>query len=583
MPAAVASAAAATGATPTSSNGASKMPTTASASSWKDVAAAKVQSRLASIPAQWRLPASVLGEIDASSGTDVRTIPASCGILTAEELAITETPVGEVLAKLRSRTWTSEAVTTAFCKRAAIAHQLTNCLTEIFFDEAIAHAKQLDEHFTATTQHTGPLAGLPISLKDNFNLAGKDSNLGFVAWIGDASAEDSTLVTLLREQGAVLYCKTATPTGMMIAETVSNANGRTLHPANTRVTPGGSSGGEAALLALRGSPLGVGTDIGGSIRIPCSFTGLWGLKPSFGRFPTAKCKSGLAGQEAVLSINGPMCIDFDGLEVYAKTVVDSEPWHADPKCLPIPWTPVEQAGKALKPELTLLVLVNNGIVTPTPPLQRALKEAVAKLRSAGHKVIEWDASSTAEDTELFQRGMGFIEQFFRAEGGATMHSIMDASGEHVDWVKGLAETNTAWEQSVKTLWQLQAKRTAWQAELQQRIQHLAGGKHFDAILSPVAAEVSTAHDAYHHIFYTGCWNLMDMPAVVMPLHTLKVDKSVDVVPAGWKAKSEVEAKVWDQYSVDEVHGMPVCLQVVGQRLRDEATLAVAKRVYDVCI
>lgn len=557
--------------------------TAASSPSWKDVAAAKVQSRLASIPSEWHLPSSILSTIDANSGTDVRSIPASCGILDPEELAITETPVAELLAKLQSRTWTSEAVTTAFCKRAAIAHQLTNCLTEIFFDEAIARAKQLDERFATTRRHAGPLAGLPISLKDNFNLAGKDSNLGFVAWIGDASDHDSTLVTLLREQGAVLYCKTATPTAMMIAETVSNANGRTLHPANTRLTPGGSSGGESALLAMRGSPLGVGTDIGGSIRIPCSFTGLWGLKPSFGRFPTAKCKSGLAGQEAVLSINGPMCNEFEGLEVYAKAVVDAEPWHSDPKCLPIPWTPVAEAAKSLPASLTLLALTNNGIVTPTPPLQRAMKHATAKLRSAGHNVIEWDASSNAADADLFARGLGHIEQFFRAEGGATVHSIMEASGEHVDWVKGLAETNPDWQHSVKALWQLQAKRSSWQSELQHRIQHLAGTKHFNAIITPVAAEVSTTHDAYHHIFYTGCWNLMDMPAVVVPLHSLTVDKEVDRVEDGFRPKSEVEEKAWTQYRPDEVHGMPVCLQVVGQRLRDECALAVAKRVHDVCV
>lgn len=567
------------------SNGATKASAAAPppSSSWRQAAAAKVQSRLASIPSEWHLPASTLTNINEQSGTDVRSIPASCGILSADELKITETPIAELLAKLQSRAWSSEAVTTAFCKRAAIAHQLTNCLTEIFFDEAIAQAKKLDEEYKATSKHVGPLAGLPVSLKDNFNLEGKDSNLGFVAWIGDASDHDSTLVTLLREQGAVFYCKTATPTAMMIAETVSNANGRTLHPANTRLTPGGSSGGESALLAMRGSPLGVGTDIGGSVRIPCSFTGLWGLKPSFGRFPTAKCKSGLAGQEAVLSINGPMCIDFEGLEIYAKTVVDAEPWHSDPKCLPIPWTPVARAASSLSASLTLLMLTDNGLCTPTPPLQRAMKHAIAKLRAAGHNVIEWDASSNPADAELFARGLKHIETFFRAEGGATVQSIMEVSGEHVDWVNGLAPTDAGCELSVKHMWQAQAKRTAWQTELQARIQQLAGGKHFDAIVSPVAAEVSTAHDAYHHIFYTGCWNLMDMPAVVTPLPGFAVDKDQDAVPAGFERKSEIEDKVWTQYKPDEVHGLPVCLQVVGQRLRDEATLAVAKKIHDDCV
>lgn len=570
--------------TPPTTNGITKMSTVASpsSSSWRQAAAAKLKSRFASIPSEWHLPASILSDINEKSGTDVRSIPASCGILSASELEITETPVAELLVKLQSRDWTSEAVTTAFCKRASIAHQLTNCLTEIFFDEAISQAKKLDEQYEATRKHAGPLAGLPISLKDNFNLKGKDSNIGFVAWIDDASDHDSTLVTILREQGAVLYCKTATPTAMMIAETVSNANGRTLNPVNTRLTPGGSSGGESALLAMKGSPLGVGTDIGGSIRIPCSFTGLWGLKPSFGRFPTGKCKSGLAGQEAVLSINGPMCNDFQGLEIFAKTVVDTEPWLSDPKCLPIPWTPVATAASSLPRSLTLLMLTDNGIVTPTPPLQRAMKHAIAKLRAAGHNVIEWDASSNAADAELFARGEHYIAAFFRAEGGATLHSIMEASGEHVDWVNGLARTDASYELSVKQMWQLQAKRNAWQTELLSRIQQVAGVKHFDAIVSPVAAEVSTSHDAYHHIFYTGCWNMMDMPAVVMPLQNFSVDKKLDAVPADFKVKSENKAQVWTQYKVEEVHGLPICLQVVGQRLRDENTLAVAKKIYDDC-
>ncbi len=144
--------------------------------SWKDVAAAKVQSRLASIPTAWHLPASTLASISETSGTDVRSIPASCGILTADELLITETPVSELLSRLQSRTWTSEAVTTAFCKRAAIAHQLTNCLTEFFFDEAIAYARQLDTRCAAGDPWTARRAA--VSLKDNFNLLGKPSNLG---------------------------------------------------------------------------------------------------------------------------------------------------------------------------------------------------------------------------------------------------------------------------------------------------------------------------------------------------------------------------------------------------------------------
>ncbi|PWZ03015.1 amidase [Testicularia cyperi] len=552
-----------------------------SSSSWKDVAAAKQRSRIEELPSEWRLPAETLAKAAAGTGADLRAIPASSGILSAAELEITETLVADILANLTSGKWTSEAVTVAFCKRAAIAHQLTNCLTEFFWQEAVEQAKAYDQHFQKHGKPFGPLAGLPISLKDNFNLKGKDTNLGFVAWINDPMPNDSTLVTLLRDQGAVLYCKTTTPTAMMIAETVSNANGRTLNPFNTNLTSGGSSGGESALLALKGSPLGVGTDIGGSIRIPCSFTGLWGLKPSFGRFPTHGCRSGLAGQEAVMSINGPMCVAPEGLEIYGKSVVDTEPWTVDPKCVPLPWTPV--AESSLPESLTVLMITNNGLATPTPPLQRAMSEAASKLKAAGHTVIEWDASKTSADTELFARGQDFIETFFRAEGGGTIQGLMAASGEDADWVVGLAETDPSWGRSVAELWKVQAARTSWAGEMLAKFKELSKGVKIDALVSPVAAEVATTHDAYHHIFYTGCWNLMDMPAVIFPLPNFSVDKAHDCKSKfDFSPRHEKEAKVWDQYNVDDVHGMPVCLQVVGHRLQEERTIAVARKLHSAC-
>ena len=116
-----------------------------------------------------------------------------------------------------------------------------------------------------TGKPVGPLHGLPISLKDNFNLAGLDSTVGFVSHIGDPAAHDATLAQLLADAGAVFYVKTNVPTAMMIAESVNNVFGRTVNPLNRRLTSGGSSGGESALIAFKGSPWGVGTDIGGSV------------------------------------------------------------------------------------------------------------------------------------------------------------------------------------------------------------------------------------------------------------------------------------------------------------------------------
>jgi amidase len=157
---------------------------------------------------------------------------------------------------------------------------------------------------------------------------------------------------------------------------------RTLNPKNRGLTPGGSSGGESSLISYRGSPLGVGTDIGGSLRIPGACCGIFTLRPSFGRFPHFDTKSGMAGQEAVISVNGPMARDLEDIKLFTKAVIDSEPWWVDPKCVAIPWRVIEPPTK-----LKIGVLYNDGMVTPTPPVRRALSITVEKLRAAGHEVV----------------------------------------------------------------------------------------------------------------------------------------------------------------------------------------------------
>jgi amidase len=174
---------------------------------------------------------------------------------------------------------------------------------------------------------------------------------------------------------------------MMIAESVNNTFGRTTNPLNRALTSGGSSGGESALIAFGGSPIGVGTDIGGSLRIPAACTGIFTLRPSHGRFTTQRCRSGLAGQEAVKSVNGPMARTLEDVVMYSKAVIGAKPWLVDPTMLPMPWQEVKLGNK-----LKIAVMWDDGICTPTPPVSRALRQTVEKLRKKGHEIVEWDPS-----------------------------------------------------------------------------------------------------------------------------------------------------------------------------------------------
>lgn len=205
---------------------------------WEEVGE-KARARLdASIPSEWRI------KMPAADQANVMDVPFLSGLFSEREILITTSSATHIVDIVAKGEWRAEEVTRAFCKRAAVAHQLvrlcrtkhkikchsdpsqTNCLTVMMFDDAIERAKQLDDHFKRTGKTVGPLHGLPISLKDNFNIVGKTSATGFCAWADEPMQKDSTIVQILRELGAVACVKTNVPTAMMIAESVNNCYGR---------------------------------------------------------------------------------------------------------------------------------------------------------------------------------------------------------------------------------------------------------------------------------------------------------------------------------------------------------------------
>ncbi|KAG9946396.1 acetamidase, partial [Aureobasidium melanogenum] len=525
---------------------------------WQDIAKAKRAALLESIPTEWRIPADLM---PSKSQLDVMGFPQESGFFTDDELKYTSTKVPELLQQIHSGKWKAVDVTSAFCKRAAVCHELTNCLSETLFPEALERAKALDNHLQKTGKPVGPLHGLPISLKDNFNIIGKDSTIGFVSWVDQPATYNTVLVDVLTKAGAVLYVKTNVPTAMMIAESVNNTFGRTVNPQNRSLTSGGSSGGESALIKFGGSAIGVGTDIGGSLRIPAACTGIFTLRPSFGRFPTANAKSGLAGQEAVNSVNGPMARALNDIEFFAKNVVDTEPWKLDPKCLPIPWRSVDVGRK-----LRLGVIWNDGMVMPTPPVRRALKHAVDKLQQAGHEIVEWKPELHSEAVEL-------LAQFFVADGGKSVKEILAPVDE--PFREEMLAYKDATEIGVHALWQLQAKRTKLCKDYLDRWTQ-AG---LDGILCPTTPFATVEHGKFKHVGYTGVFNILDYSAVSFP-SGIEADKQLDKAESGTEPFSQLDAQIQAEYNAEAVHGMPVSLQLVANRLEEEKAVAMTRVVME---
>jgi Asp-tRNA(Asn)/Glu-tRNA(Gln) amidotransferase A subunit family amidase len=143
----------------------------------------------------------------------------------------------------------------------------TNCISEPLFRTALDRARYLDDYFKTHQKLIGPLHGIPISVKDQFHVKGVDTTLGYVGRSFKPSSDAAMMVTILENLGAVIVAKTAIPQSIMYGETESPLWGLTTYPGRPELSPGGSSGGEGALMAMSGSLGGWGTDIGGSIRV----------------------------------------------------------------------------------------------------------------------------------------------------------------------------------------------------------------------------------------------------------------------------------------------------------------------------
>ncbi|KAL4948248.1 amidase signature domain-containing protein [Aspergillus filifer] len=474
--------------------------------SWEAIAEKKCQALKSSIPAEWVIPKDIFPPEDQ---LDVTTFPRESGIFTDRELEITSTPAQ------------------------TSSQQLTNCLSEIFFDRAISQAQELDEYYRSTGKTKGPFHGLPISIKDNFNLIGYDSTVGFTSLVNDPATYNSTLVDLLLGAGAVLYCKTNVPTAMMIAESVNNVFGRTVNSRNRKLTSGGSSGGESALIAFGGSRLVVGTDIGGSLRIPSACTGIFTIRPS---------------------VNGTMATTLEEIVLWAKTVVGQQPWLIDPKCLPIPWHPVE-----VKKPLKIDVIYHDGLVTPTPPVARALEETVFKLKAAGHEIVPWTPTEHKVLTSL-------LSQMFLADGGKLVAKLLEPTGEPLR--PEMAMYGNAKEVGAHEMWQVHLKRNALCKSYLDRWNEVG----IDAVLCPVTPYSAVEHGKFAYVGYTGVFNILDYPSDSWPCG-VKADKELDKAYVDHKPLSDIDAQVQNDYSAEAVHGMPVNLQLVGRRLEDESALA----------
>ncbi|PWY94529.1 general amidase GmdB [Aspergillus sclerotioniger CBS 115572] len=532
---------------------------------WRAIVAQRRKDLDSKIPQEWRLKENFVASLPRPNHLLASNAVEKSGILTETELDLTENyDATQLLQKLATGKLSSVAVTTAFCKRAAIAQQLTFCLTEHFFDFALERAKYLDDYLKREKKVVGPLHGLPISLKDSYHVKGYHTTIGYVSFLDHGLAtSNSAVVDMLLDLGAVLYVKTNIPQTMLTADSDNNIYGRTLNPHNTTLTAGGSTGGEGALLALRGSLIGVGTDVAGSIRIPALCCGIYGFKPTTARIPYGgQVRFLYEGPPSVEPCAGPMTATFEDLELFMSTILNAEPWRYDVTTLGAPWTrPPTQSL------LTIGVLAADEKYPLHPPVKRALQLAIEALTRKGHRIIYLD-NDTNKDLDIAYANRLFWQYGTYAprldhvtpSGEPLVTSVAQGPSPMVTGSFPVSKDLGIFEKIHELHHKRQDYRDAWR-----KVWVDTG---IDVILAPGAQNTAVPHDTYAWPPYTVVWNLLDYPACVIPYG--QASKDLDPEPMA------INDGMQPSYNPEAVDGAPCALQIITSRFQDEKCLAAAR-------
>ncbi|BHF61218.1 hypothetical protein SprV_0100419100 [Sparganum proliferum] len=506
----------------------------------------------------------------------------------------------ELAAKIRSGELEPLQLLHAFQQRAAeLLPQ--NCIAEVIL-EANDQAKALVLDKQATRS---PLFGIPVSLKENFSIKGYDTPRGLLKNLNDPATEDAVLVKVLRSAGAVPFVTTSMPPSGLSLDSSNAIYGEQRHFSDRRRLAGGSSGGEALILAGCGSPLGFGSDIAGSLRIPAAFCGISSLKPTFKRLSQFGLVTDNRRNNARLDVCvGPMARKVDSLVDAMRTLLGPEMFNLDPTVPPIAFDEALFSGSRKQ---CLVVgyythFKGEAQVQPSPSVQRAVLEVKAILQSQGHLVKEFVPPSPDLAEELV------LSTFF-SDGGAGLRSALsnEPLPKHMQllrislYLPGflkrllallagfffgksaaiILKSSIGCHSSVSVL-DLRHRIAKYEEAFAKSIS--TSDPPFDVIICPTFAYPAPLADTAEifldtSILYTALYNLVDYPAGVVPVGfvTAKdVKEAVKLKETFRRSGDRTNAALANMQIGSE--GLPLAVQVVGRPMQEEVVLRVMKEI-----
>ncbi|NXM64966.1 FAAH1 hydrolase, partial [Illadopsis cleaveri] len=503
--------------------------------------------------------------------------------------AILSLPLLELTRRLQEGSLSPRTVLYTYLEKALEVTQQTNCLRH-FIPECEEQLQEVEQ-----CKEKGLLYGVPVSIKDHIGHKGHLATCGLVQCLGTLMEEDSVLVKVLKKQGAIPFAMTNVPQSLFSYECSNPIFGQTLNPLNPQRGPGGSSGGEGALIAGGGSILGIGSDMGGSIRLPSSFCGLCGLKPTAERL------------RWVLALPFQPCSweDETGSETAAANVLTEG----------VPFLSAADQLQVFPPSHFLAVVYSSSTPLrvgyydtdgyfPLPPcMRRAVKETRRALEAAGHQLVLFSPPRVPYAvTELF------LKTFF-ADGGRAWLDVF--TGDIVDpglksqvnsckmprlvkkllalllkplvrlftqfllllKLKKIAMISTC--RSVQEMWNHQHQIQVYRSQFITQWKEL----QLDVVLCPVLGPAFTRGypgKLLTAVSSTMLYNLLNFPAGVVPVSTVTEADEEEL-----KLYKGCCDDPWDRtlkQAVSGAVGMPVAVQCVALPWQDELCLRFMKEV-----
>ena len=464
---------------------------------------------------------------DTSAATPVSSDPA----------AITQASASALAAAIRARQLTSAQVVDAYLARIAAVNPKLNAVVQVR-DEAARREAAVADAALARGEVHGPLHGVPMTIKDTLEVAGVICTGGTLGRAHYVPKADATAVARLRAAGAIILGKTNVPELAGALETDNLVYGRTNNPYDLARTPGGSSGGEAAIVAACGSPIGLGTDAGGSIRAPAHYCGLAALKPTAGRVPrTGQFPRPLGPRNGVFH---PSLIARHVADLALALPIIAGPDFQDYTVQDMPIG--DMRGVDLS-RLKLAFFDDDGSSTPTPEIRAAVRASAKALKVAGVATEERRPPGAEHAVSVYY-------DMSRGDGGAGTRAFLKSIG--TDRISPLFEQSltTRSAPAMASITDALAAFNRWDIYRNTLLAFMAG---YDAILSPVLPYVAVPHgtsfeaDKQAGAGYVQMHNLTGFPAA-----TVRVGTSPE--------------------------GLPIGVQVVARPWREDVALALANRL-----